>query len=406
MKIISFLLLFVLCTGCASGILVQQMQYDDGEPEDGYMLPRDQGQAVVFTPPAKNWTLEKVAVAGQLGQNDGPFVLEVWDSNLNLLCRETDIASAYFSSKADWKTDWAEIDIPDISVDGDFIVCFFGSSSFYLGVDLTDPAHNRSFVVSRSPNRFSTWNLDVPQNGSDWSIRVQGYIRSTAPSVDRIERIPEGKGIAVDARISDIDGDLTKAYLTVIDNETKDIVWMEQVRAEGVADVVSFKWPGKTFGISNNTGTLRPITAAKALPAANYSQFMAFRANCVLMYSPTGPNLTAIAFFGEDGEFHALMDSSENFYYISQELFKVISPEGSYSDYMKENLSIKERESSLIFYRSLADGSVFPYPPMRLDRSPINHYMVRIDMADAKPGDYVVIVMAEDIAGNRAAALG
>ncbi|MBN1323295.1 MAG: hypothetical protein JW986_04750 [Methanotrichaceae archaeon] len=406
MKMISFLLLFVLWTSCSSGILVQQMQYDDGQAEDGIMLPWNLGHAVVFTPPAKNWTLEKVAIVGLIGQNDGPFVLEVWDHNLNLLCRETDIASAYFSSKADWKTDWAEIDIPDTSIDGDFIVCLFGSSSFFLGVDLTDPAYNRSFVVSRSPNRFSTWNLGIPQNGSDWSIRVQGYIRSTAPSVDRIERIPEGKGVAVDARISDIDGDLTKAYLTVIDNETKDIVWMEQVRAEGAADVVSFKWPGKTFGISNNTGTLRPIYATKAPLATNYSQFMAFRANCMLMYSPTGPNLTAIAHFSDDGTFHAMTNSAGNFYYISQELFKVISPEGSYSDYMKENLSIKERESSLIFYRQLADGRVVAHPPMRLDRSPINHYMVRLDMADAKPGDYVVIVMAEDIAGNQAAALG
>ena len=132
-----------------------EISYDDGNAEHNFtidLFPQaDIGHAVLFTPPSKPWTLEKVRVYGKWINLSGGtiFALEIWDNDSHLLYKLTDYSLAYFNPTLKW----TKIDIPDINITDDFYVCFFERGSIAIGADIDKPA-KRSFIVIRDPKNM------------------------------------------------------------------------------------------------------------------------------------------------------------------------------------------------------------------------------------------------------------
>lgn len=161
--------LFILFAGALNGSAYLSILYNDGIPEDGIWLGDGRGHAVLFSPP-DNWTLSKIAVCGMLN-SEGVFLLEVWDKDLNLIHRTTDLAGAYFGRNLSW----AEIDIPDIKLNDTFFITLFEFSTVFVGID-ENTTFNRSFLAGRNPNML----LNQLQEG-EWMIAAIGQVSSRPP---------------------------------------------------------------------------------------------------------------------------------------------------------------------------------------------------------------------------------
>ena len=143
-----------------------EISYDDGSAEHGFTIGLfDIGHAVLFTPPTKPWTLDKVKVYGvcNVTLSSVVFALEIWDNDSNLLYKLTDYSIAYFNTTSEW----TEIDIPDMTVTDDFYVCIFERGSIYAGAD-TDKPKMKSYVVIRDPKSMAK------DEGLNWMIRAVG----------------------------------------------------------------------------------------------------------------------------------------------------------------------------------------------------------------------------------------
>jgi len=143
-----------------------EISYDDGSAEHSFTIDLfDIGHAVLFTPPTKPWTLDKVRVYGVCNVNLSSvvFALEIWDNDSNLLYKLTDYSIAYFNTTSEW----TEIDIPDMTVTDDFYVCIFERGSIYAGAD-TDKPEMKSYVVIRDPKSMAK------DEGLNWMIRAVG----------------------------------------------------------------------------------------------------------------------------------------------------------------------------------------------------------------------------------------
>jgi hypothetical protein len=143
-----------------------EIKYDDGSAEKGFSVGYiDLGPAVLFSPPTKPWTLDKVRVVGEYINLSGDtvFALEIWDKDYNLLYKLSDYSLVYFNTTFKW----TEIDIPDITITGDFYVCIFDRTSIIVGADTDNPAM-RSYVVIRDPKSMAK------DEGLNWMIRAVG----------------------------------------------------------------------------------------------------------------------------------------------------------------------------------------------------------------------------------------
>jgi hypothetical protein len=157
-----------------------ELYYDDGEMNFSlsFIWWYDPGHAVLFSPPKKPWTLDKVRIYGEyanlsaLPEYYGIFALEIWDSDYNLLYKLTDYSQAYFANTGKW----TEIDLPDQDLSDDFYVCFFERGSVFVGVDSDNPA-KKSFLVMRGPNAMDNA-VYTDENGAEkpfnWMIRAVG----------------------------------------------------------------------------------------------------------------------------------------------------------------------------------------------------------------------------------------
>ncbi|HNX39161.1 MAG TPA: hypothetical protein PKK11_01150 [Methanothrix sp.] len=132
------------------------------------------GMAVKFSAPKAGWKLQAVRAVGWSGYNestqsypgDGVFLLEVRDSDMNLLYKFADVQNNYFLSESGPVL--GEIEIPAVAVTGDFYVILYdrgtarigmennngtGNSFIYLGGDLVpaervDPKTNETIGVN------------------------------------------------------------------------------------------------------------------------------------------------------------------------------------------------------------------------------------------------------------------
>lgn len=396
-RVLIFSIFFVYFSGTTLGSLVS-ISYDDGVPEDGFWLDGSLGHAVAFAPPADSWTLSKVAVCGMLNpKSEGEtFVLEIWNEDLNLLYGRADVSRSYFGEEMKW----AEIDVPDLQVSGVFFVCLFEFSSIYVGADLGEAASLSSQIVSRSPNKVDVWNLQSPQNETDWMIAAVGY--SPAPRAELRSSPTEG-GLLAEVAMADEDGNLAQATIYIVVGD--EVVWSEKRQVEGSKANITLEWPRRTFAVTNGTVVLSPVFMTKTTDGVSEEKatYMIYSAPCVLNISADGTSSAAIAHFGQDGEFHALVDIFGFAHYISSELFDLAEPSGSYGRYTRENMSLQEGELSLIFFSlNLDEGgeTMVAHQPLVLERSPIHHYGLSLREVEARPGEHKIYVDVEDQAGN------
>jgi hypothetical protein len=140
------------------------------------------GQTVKFTPPKPGWKLEKVLIYGSDGWNSsqnitpiqGIFALEIRDAKLNLLHQYSDTQLAYFTSTSGGRE--AIIDVPAITVNGDFYVCFYGAGIVSILTEL-DKATGKSYYYVRDTGQLLPGALPTKDNTTlpvNWIMRAYG----------------------------------------------------------------------------------------------------------------------------------------------------------------------------------------------------------------------------------------
>ena len=374
----------------------EAISYNDGTANYGVALGYGIGQGVIFTAPNDNWTLSKVTLSGKLNRSGtGLYVLEVWDLTGRTLYRTTDLASTYFGNNFTWSV----IDIPDIKVPRNFTICLFGNSNPYLGLNLVNVSSGRSFIAGRNPNRIVPWDLNYPQNRSEWLIDAVGYSYSPPPLVN-LSVSPSGKGLALKVAATDRGSNLTGALFSVIDAKGN-AVWSEQKQLSGSKAEAEILWSGQSLKISNMSKSATPVYAFNPLNiSSSNAPYSAYTAQAVLQINPNGPEITVNALFSKEGDLHALVDGNGNLYYISQELLKVIKPDQSYADYMQKNLSLTEFKSTLTFFEYNEPNGLMPLQTLSLDRSPLQHFGIKLEKIDAPVDNHQGEVTVADSAGN------
>lgn len=108
------------------------------------------GEAVKFTAPKSGWKLQAVRVVGwseynestQTYPRDRNIMIEVRDSDFNLLYKFADAQNNYFLSPSG---KIGEIEIPALSVTGDFYVVFYDRGAAGIGVEQSESSGN-SFI--------------------------------------------------------------------------------------------------------------------------------------------------------------------------------------------------------------------------------------------------------------------
>jgi hypothetical protein len=139
-------------------------------------------QAVKFTAPNPGWKLEDVLVMATDGWNSSkkelpkplPFTIEIRDANLRLLYQFADTQLPYFTS--DKGIRMANIEVPAIPLNGDFLVCFYGYRSLGLAAELQNATGN-SYYFDKLAGKIYSGALPLKNNRTlpvNWLIRVAG----------------------------------------------------------------------------------------------------------------------------------------------------------------------------------------------------------------------------------------
>ncbi len=227
---------------------------------------------------------------------------------------------------------------------------------------------------------------------------------SADDSIPKIEMttLSGADNVTINTKVTDPGGDLTSATLYIVDGKTHDVLWAERKILGGFADNLTFIWPRQMWKVTNGTHLLEPVLAVNTIGLpANEVSYRFLSAPCILRTTPDTQDITALAYFGQDGEFHSLEDLSGTSYYKSRELLKAVSPEIPYGRYVRNNITLIVGESSLRFFRLNIDAGLIAYPSMILSRSPIQHYTLQLEKTKAGSGGKIVEIQAEDSAGNR-----
>ncbi len=142
-------------------------------------------QAVEFKPPKPGWKLEHVLVMATDGWNSSskinpaplPFAVEIRDKEGRMLYHYSDTQLPYFTHPQGAKEiKWADIEIPAMTVNDDFFICFYGYAQIFLLTELQNATGN-SYYYDRSTGRkyqavvTTSKNKTIPVN---WIIRVAG----------------------------------------------------------------------------------------------------------------------------------------------------------------------------------------------------------------------------------------
>ncbi len=142
-------------------------------------------QAVEFKPPKPGWKLEHVLVMATDGWNLSsknnpvplPFAIEIRDKVGRLLYHYSDTQLPYFTHPQGTKEiRWADIEIPALTVNDEFFICFYGYSLLMLLTEIQNASGN-SYYYDKSTGRLyhavinTTKNKTLPVN---WIIRAAG----------------------------------------------------------------------------------------------------------------------------------------------------------------------------------------------------------------------------------------
>jgi hypothetical protein len=139
-------------------------------------------QTVKFTAPKPGWKLEAVLVMATDGWNSSskqlpiplPFAIEIRDANLRLLYHFADTQLPYFTSNKGVRM--AAIEVPELPIDGDFFVCFYGYRSLGLATELQNATGN-SHYFEKQTGRIYPGELILRNNQTlpvNWIIRALG----------------------------------------------------------------------------------------------------------------------------------------------------------------------------------------------------------------------------------------
>jgi len=267
-----------------------------------------QGHSVLYTAPCNDWTLASIAIYGKrtLDSKSDIFVIEVWDENLTLISRSIDRSASFFGSNFEW----ALVDIPDVKVSENFFVNFYEFAGVYVGID-QDVASGRSLITARNPNRILEWNFtSLQQNQTNWMIQALGYSPDPKISINVSSAIASRENPAIiELKAEDRDGNLKNAFLYVVDNESQEVVWSEIKPLNGSEADTQFSWPAKILKISSPSISLVPVYATNNIEfTENVSSYLTYSAPCILQFESINTSIPAIAYFGDDGKFNALID--------------------------------------------------------------------------------------------------
>lgn len=139
-------------------------------------------QTVKFTAPKAGWNLERVLIMATDGWNASsrespkslPFAIEIRDANLRLLYHYADTQLPYFTSSQGIRM--ADIEVPEMSMSGDFFVCFYGYRSIALATELQNATGN-SYLFDKLTGQLYSYELPARNNQTlpiNWIIRVLG----------------------------------------------------------------------------------------------------------------------------------------------------------------------------------------------------------------------------------------
>ncbi|HPT19915.1 MAG TPA: hypothetical protein PLJ25_07605 [Methanothrix sp.] len=398
------IMLALLAAASAAGGSLVNIAYDDSVPEDALWLSGQLGHAVVFTAPADNWSLSKVNVLGMINPNatSEMFAIEVWDENLTLLSRTSDRAAAYFGENLSWAT----IDLPEVSVSGDFLVCLFEYGGVFVGVD-AGTSSGRSVLVSRNPNRIMNWSLqNLSQNQTDWMI--QAYGQSFEPQFELTvlsDKASDKSPARLEVKAQDPDGNLNSAMLFIMDNKTHEVVWSEARPMAGSSDKEELSWPAVTFSIASGGADQGAIYAASNWGAAeNVSSLLTYYAPCITEIEENQTASTK-AYFGEDGRLNALVDTYGFALYVSEDLLKVTSPDTDYGQFAG-NISLIPSKSRILFLKMLVptrsdEEATQIVGPVVLSGTASSGYDIVLQKHSAGMGEYIALVRVDDQAYNQ-----
>lgn len=139
-------------------------------------------QTVKFSAPKPKWKLEYVLIMATDGWNASskhlpnplPFAIEIRDANLSLLYHFGDTQLSYFTS--DTGVRMANIEVPAMTMNGDFFVCFYGYRSLGLAAELQNATGN-SYIFDKLTGKLYFGELPMKNNQTipiNWLIRIAG----------------------------------------------------------------------------------------------------------------------------------------------------------------------------------------------------------------------------------------
>jgi len=203
-------------------------------------------------------------------------------------------------------------------------------------------------------------------------------------------------------RMTDEDQNLKSATVYLIDNTTNEVAWSETKPIDGGDAKAQFLWAASDRAVSNGTSEIGPVLALNNLGLpANMSAYLTYSARCLL--EENGTEILAVTFFGEDGRINSIVDMNGFYHYISPMLLKIIDPSKSYSDYQRDNLTLEEGRDRLSFYKMIVvsgEPTLEVLPPLTISKSPQFNLGIKLDKANAKPGEYQLMVEVEDEGWN------
>ncbi len=234
-----------------------------------------------------------------------------------------------------------------------------------------------------------------------WSMCAPA-LSQNFPAIEFTE-VESGDGIEVSAVITDQDADLISATLYILEENTLDVLWTEHRIIQGGEGNLTFLWPLQSWRATNGMDYVEPVLAVNTIDMPpEEAPYLVYSAPCLLELNSGEQEITALAYFDNEGIFHSLVDLSGNSFYKSKEFLAITSPDTPYGSYIRNNITLIVGVTTLSFLSLNLDEGLSPLPSLVLDRSPIHHYTLRLEKVSQESVPYIIEVEAEDSSGNRA----
>ncbi|PXF51153.1 MAG: hypothetical protein C4B55_01715 [Candidatus Methanophagaceae archaeon] len=184
-----------------------EIAYDDGSAEGGWSMGPGEGTCSedggnwgyairMTTPDSEPFTISTIKVCSMRYGGDCKTRFEIWDHDKNILYLDI-VPHSEYSILGPWDGDvwdyatWGYKDVPDVVVSGDFYIAMYTDSSDPEDEVYPDTGvyvcYDRSFSSDRShttQGKTLTWDLDTPQETTNWMIRAvgrTGSVEDTTP---------------------------------------------------------------------------------------------------------------------------------------------------------------------------------------------------------------------------------